>query len=124
MFPYRNPAGHGASVKTRILIIVVILGMLCPSALNAADLSTTPAMARLAALTIGAQSEKQMTPRPGVRVADCTPENVRCTSSGECCGNGSMFCVIVLAVRRVFVASANVARLRLGIGNSHCISAG
>jgi hypothetical protein len=79
-------------MKSRILILAAMLFMLCSVISNAADLSVTPTMVRLAGLTIGGQSEKQMTPRSGARVAQCTPENVRCSGSGsrECCG--VMFC--------------------------------
>jgi hypothetical protein len=76
---------------TRILITTAVLVVLCSTLSSAADIFASP-MARLAVLTFGSQSEKRMTPRPGVTEAACAGENVRCDNPGDkpCCP--PMFC--------------------------------
>jgi len=73
-------------MKTRILIIAVIFATLCPAISDAADLSTRPAMARLAALTTGTQTQRPMTPRPGVIRTACIAHGSRCENAlRDCC---------------------------------------
>jgi hypothetical protein len=76
----------------RTLMAVLLIGGFAGEA-SAGTVDSDSAMTRLAALTSGSQTQKWMTPRPGViQAAACSGENVRCDNPGDppCCPD--LFC--------------------------------